>query len=137
MQNDRADAPTPMVFWAIWGALTASIVIYLVVLQVVRGTPPEEGPDGTLVVMFSGLAVVNLAVAFGVRLFHTNRIARRREPEKRAALLSACIISWALAEAVAIYGLVLGFLGAAESTSHVFFLVAFTAMLFLTPRFRE
>lgn len=125
-----------MTLWIIWGALTFSIVAYLVVLHVAG--PEEKNTGGvSLAGILAAVSAVNLVVSFGVRWF-LNRVVKSTkegEPIDFGRVLTFSVISWALAEAVAIYGLVLGFTGEPFSVYSGFFIAAFVAMVTLAPTF--
>lgn len=140
MEKKEVTSPPPgnpsLLLWIVWGALTFSIVVYLVVLQVAA---PEEKDTGgaSLAGVLAAVSVVNVVVSFGARWFLQRIVKKGKEgePIDFSRVLSLSIISWALAEAVAIYGLVLGFTGEPFSVYSGFFVAGFVVMVALAPTF--
>lgn len=130
-------AGSSLILWVIWGALTASIVVYVLVLKL-TGSPSPEGqdpPDQNILMILGVAAVGNLAIGFAIRHLFTNRIVKDENSPKQSMILPSCIISWAMVESVAVFGLMLGFLGASATISGSFMLVSFVSMLLLAPPF--
>ena len=137
MDNQQPINKSPnILLWIIWFALLTAILTYLAVLKI--SFQPEEGTtleNDMLVKILGGVGLCGIAAAFFIRNVITLPMAKKLTPETMMNVLPSCIISWALAESVAIYGLVLGFQGAPFSISSAFFLVSFAAMIFLSPNF--
>ena len=136
-----SDDPSPNipnhVFWLIWASLLFVIPVYLIILQF---HPPKlaesELPlDKSFVRMVALVACGNLLISFAVRILVTMRLARRGDPSKQVQVLATCLVSWTLAEAVAIYGLVLGLYGASVYDYAGFFIAGFSALVYLIPSF--
>ena len=102
------------------------------------GPPPKESTPGFF------YAITVMAVAMIGAIFVTRRILVTRSentlaasPEDLAALIRwrlGYIVTFALSEAVALYGLVLRFVGFNFSQVVPFFLAGFILMLFFGPR---
>jgi hypothetical protein len=116
----------------LWLALFLSTLIYLYVLDVstVQGEPSWEG-------LWTGISIV--AVAVGAASLFAPRLLVKRRPTKpnggssENRYVTSLILAMALAEAVAIYGLVLGFKGAPWSVVLPFFVGAWILMLIRFP----
>ena len=106
----------------LWGALFASTLIYIVVLELTTAQPDADWQS--LAAMFAfgaaGAAVASL-------------IAPRFVKRSEGAYLVALILALALAESVCILGLVLGFLGAPPSVVLPFFVVTWVLMIIRFP----
>lgn len=125
-----------MVLWIMWGALLSSVVVYLVVLHLTGSEVAENSPvDKNLVKILSGVALGSIIVSAMIRWKITLPMVRKSTPETLSRVLPSCIVSWALAESVAIFGLVLGFMGEPISTFGVFFIASFGTLVCLTPNF--
>lgn len=107
-----------MLLWLIWGAMLFSIVIYSVVLTMVTGNPDAIAPDPDIAVQLSyilaGLGFGLVAMTFIARqvMLHKPLADGKFDSltKLRGAYLTVSIISWALAEAIALFGFVLSFL---------------------------
>ncbi len=128
--------------WITWGALFMSLIIYMVVLFIITGNPenaPEPDPEliSTLRIAFGGVAVAEIIGLFVARkamffdkLSGDNAFASLEK--MRGTYMTTCILSWALAESVAIYGFVLSFLSYELIYYEVFFVPA--AVLYIAFR---
>lgn len=120
----------------IWGAMLAALVSYLVVLVLLLGQPgaaPPPGP-GSMREIFAVLATVTVAV---ILYFKRNLPSPDADPARQAPSmppLTASIACWALAESVALYGLVLGFLLHSLAEASPFFVASAALLLWLRPR---
>lgn len=105
----------------IWSAMVSSVVLYVfVAVALFRDGSPAD-PDPTLrLVLSSAAAVAALAsfwwrrtqvAGFGGGPTAPARTAQAGEPPDVVRLTTACVVAWALSESVAIFGLVLAFLG--------------------------
>lgn len=131
------------VYWGIWFVMLASMGIHAMLLFLGIASPAQapaaeaEGaaPGLPLPMILAGAAAVNLVLAFVARRLGRPTLYPHVEGQGfRLPPFVAHIISWALAEAVAIFGLVLAFTGTApQSWSLGFVGVAALAMLLLRP----
>lgn len=127
MQGSPADSqspqPKPMVYWVQWVSLLNAIAIYVIVALLV-GSQVESSRELRIVPWILGaVSVVLLALVFILR----GAFARKTQ---YGVYL---ILRWALAEAPAVFGLVLVFLGFPWSIVGVFFAAAFLVLLLLAP----
>ncbi|MDH3654114.1 MAG: hypothetical protein OEN21_07595 [Myxococcales bacterium] len=116
----------------LWAALFASTLIYLVILEVVQ---LQTGGSWQLLVY--PLAFIAVTTA-GASLMAPRLMLRRRASDASAGsddggYLTTLIVALALAESVAIFGLVLGFLGAPATVVVPFFAVAWILMMVRFP----
>ncbi|MDP8222529.1 MAG: hypothetical protein P9L99_04150 [Candidatus Lernaella stagnicola] len=115
--------PTPTTVWILWFALLSSVAAYAVIgvfLRQMNGAD-AAAPDGIAVMRYA-----LLGVAFAVTCI--NFLAPRLFGPK-FNFMQFCIIRWALAEAVAIFGLVLIILG--EELPVLLIFVAWSIALFM------
>lgn len=106
----------------LWGALFASTLLYIVVLELTAASSATDWKP--LAPMFA----FGAAGAGGASLL-APRFVRR----SAGAYLVALILALALAESVCILGLVLGFLGAPASVVMPFFFVTWVLMVIRFP----
>ena len=122
----------------IWGALLTAVVIYYGVLGVLLSTSGRQGtPEmvSTLRPVLVVLAVAQTLVIWFVwrRTGPTERVRYPTTPDA-PQVLGSYVICWALGEAIALYGFVLGLLGRDEPGAVPFFLWAAALLLLLRPR---
>jgi F0F1-type ATP synthase membrane subunit c/vacuolar-type H+-ATPase subunit K len=116
----------------LWLALLLSTLVYLYVLDVtaVRGEPSWEQ-------LWAGLAITAMATGaaslFAPRLLVKRHPANPNDGPAENRYVTGLVLAMALAEAVAIYGLVLGFQGAPFSVVLPFFAGAWFLMLIRFP----
>ncbi|MGB5696159.1 MAG: hypothetical protein WBM46_10935 [Polyangiales bacterium] len=116
----------------LWFALFLSTLIYLYVLDVttLHGEPSWER-------LWTGISIAAVAVGaaslFAPRLLVKRRPTRLNGGSSENRYLTSFILAMALAEAVAIYGMVLGFKGAPSSVVLPFFVGAWILMLIRFP----
>ena len=114
-------------------ALFAGIGIYAVFLVLLRteiaGAASAHPPGSTLFLVLSGLGAAQYAVAFVVARAMLR--ARRSPPLDRVRL--SFLLRGAAAEAIALYGLVLGFLGGRAAHVAALFALAVLALLTSFP----
>lgn len=106
----------------LWGALFASTLLYIVVLEL--ATVQVEGEWQGLVLLFAFA---------GVGTAGASLLAPRFVRRSTGAYLVALVLSLALAESVCILGLVLGFLGAPPTVVMPFFFVTWAIMAIRFP----
>lgn len=121
-------AAQPQIHWIIWGALTFSVVIYAVVGTIVAGNP---NPAPELQLMLPIFTVLSLSIT-GMVLFGSRLIANATK-----VYFTYAILRWALSESVAIFGLVMKFLGADALVLYVFVGWSLLLYLVLAPRQSE
>jgi len=119
----------------LWAALLASIVVYALVANNFRPEAPAEAADlGVITAVIAATAAGTLVAS---------AIVPRLLARQGAPYITFCILRWALAESVAVFGLVLTFMGALPRVGHAFFAVSALAILLQPPggrdleRFRE
>ena len=126
--------PQKLTWWVIWGALLMAVAIYFLVLQ--QGVVTED-PDGPWKNIRAPLIVASsllLVASFSIRFLVTRQVvARSGEPTQSS--FASYMVSLALAETTAIFGLVIGFQGAPKEEYSAFFLIGFVALLFQPPTF--
>ena len=111
----------------LWGALFASTLIYLLVLELVT---LDAGTDWQALLYPLGFA----AAATAIGSLFAPRLLKGQSPNKKeGSYLTALILALALAESVAIFGLVLGFLGAPVTVVVPFFALCWLLMLVQFP----
>lgn len=125
--------------WIIWGMLCFAIVTYLVVINL--SSTSDTGPEANekinqLPKILGVVAVVNILISLGIRKFWTLPLVKKLDSDSLLAVLPSCVVSWAMAEAVSIYGLVLGFTGEPISVYGIFMVASFGTMMFLSPNFK-
>ncbi len=104
-----------MVHWIIWGALTSTIFVYLLIGNLLQGTSQAINP--TVFWLLAGLSVVHAVMVVALRqILVMQRIGKGQINPATAdgmkKLLVVSIVLWALAESIAIYGFVAVLLGA-------------------------
>lgn len=129
----------------VWGALLFSILVYGGVLAfLISSADPEMASDDpellqTLTLAFGLTALVTAGIAIYFRKDFTKKLEQGQFVESDNILelyFTPCIISWALSEAIAIYGFVLGLL----SYEFIYFIAfagpGFILMLAMRPQTR-
>ncbi len=117
----------------LWAALFASTLVYLLALEVV-----ELQTGGSWETLLYPLAFAAVTTA-GASLMAPRMMLRRRPARDTPTVthdggyLTSLIVALALAESVAIFGLVLGFLGAPPMVVVPFFAVAWLLMVIRFP----
>ena len=116
----------------LWAALFASTLIYLVVLELVE---VQTGASWqTLVYPLAFVAATTGGASLLLpRFMHKQSQSGDSAIQKQSRYLTTLILALALAESVAIFGLVLGFLGAPATVVVPFFAVAWILMLVRFP----
>ena len=117
-------------------AMLISIVLYLVM---VVQLPAHTAPNPLLFRVLALLAVANVGVLFFLRRVFVDgpTEALRTSPQDPAALAkwkSGHILTWAFAEAIALYGLVLHFLGFSMREISPFFLAGALLIVVFGPK---
>lgn len=120
-------------------ALVASVLVYMVIAWVVAPTVAEAGGDTELIQMMAGiLAIVSLGHLVAAQMLFAIRVRTAEKlptPEQRlSSYRVAIILSFALREAVAVYGLILSFLSGDARWAIGFGAVAAMSMLLGWPK---
>jgi len=134
-QQNTSPAIPKLTWWIIWGALLNAVIIYVVVLQVVG---PEAGDEKDWLMLRNvllGVAIVSIVASFGIRLFITKRLAEAGEPAALQKAFASYIVSLALSESAAIFGVVIGFIGAPLSEYLAFFVIGGLGLIAQPPTF--
>lgn len=119
-----------------WSMLT-SILLYVAVGEFLR--PPVRVVNSSLSYMFTTLAVAIVGVIFVVRRTLVLRAAESlvSKPEDALSLnhwRTGYIVTYALCEALALFGLTQRFLGGSLQQSAPYYFAGFILMLFFWPR---
>jgi hypothetical protein len=116
-------------------AMLISIVLYFVIVRMI---PSYANPNPTVVRAMALVAFANLGVLILLRkqLVRNPSQALRSHPEDSAALArwkSGQLITWALCESIALYGLVLHFLGFSAGQVVPFFVAGALLIVVFPP----
>ena len=115
----------------LWAALFASTRVYIVVLEL---TAVDSASDWrSLAPMFAFAAVGTAGASLIAPRFVRRMPSEQTRSSSQSPYLVALILSLALAESVAILGLVLGFLSAPPSVVMPFFVVTWVLMIIRFP----
>lgn len=117
-------------WWIIWIALMMGVLTYAAILHFMAPPPEDPGASMNLLFPLIMMGILNLGISFAVRFLVTPKLVASGSPQAVATY----IISLAMAESVAIFGLVLGFTGATFMVYSPFMLVSFAALLFQSPK---
>jgi F0F1-type ATP synthase membrane subunit c/vacuolar-type H+-ATPase subunit K len=122
---------------AVQWSMLASIVLYGIVGEVVG--PAARGVDATLSYLFATLSVAIIGVIFVVRRTLVLRAAESlaTRPEDSLSLnhwRTGYIATYALCEALALFGLILRFRASPVQASVPYYLGGFVLLLFFRPR---
>jgi F0F1-type ATP synthase membrane subunit c/vacuolar-type H+-ATPase subunit K len=115
----------------VWAALLVALAGYLAALAALVRTPATATtPDvAALRMMLYALAVPCVGAIF----FFRRQLLDAARPRHRP-VLTTYVLCWALAESVALYGLVLGILARSFGDAGPFFVLAGALLLWLRPR---
>ena len=126
-----------LVLWMIWGSLITAIFIYLFIVDSqTDGRVESENISRILVFILGGVSLFLLAVSLLVRR-KAVQAAANPDPAKLGMVLTFSIFAWAMSEAIAIFGLLLGLLGAEFKTCAPFFLVSMIALAIHAPAYLQ
>lgn len=119
-----------------WSML-ASVLVYAAIGE--RLGPPARGAEPTLSYIFSTLAVGIVGTIFVVRRTLVQRAAASlaTQPDDRISLnhwQTGYIATYALCEALALFGLVLRFQGSQFQQSLLYYIGGFVLLFFFGPR---
>ncbi|MDP8257685.1 MAG: hypothetical protein P9M14_18210 [Candidatus Alcyoniella australis] len=129
MQNPQpnpAPLPNASMVWLIWLSLIGSILIYGLVGIMVRSSSGPLDPDANLNMILGIFAMVGLATSV-VTLLSGRFLARSGQ------YFTYCIVRWAMAESIAIFGLALYMIGADAPFFFIFLVWSLALMLLLMP----
>lgn len=126
----------------VWLAMLASVAIYFVLLSVLTPTGSPGAAPEMIRLLRKAFVMVAAGQTFAIWVIRRRLLAptlavapagtpRELEPGRA---LGVHIVCWALAESIAIYGLVLGLIGRGSSLSTVFFAWGAGLLLLLRPR---
>jgi len=115
----------------LWAALFASTLMYLLVLEVVELQTGSSWE--TLLYPFAFAAVTSAGASLIAPRMMLRRGARDTSTVTHDGYLTMLIVALALAESVAIFGFVLGLLGAPATVVVPFFAVAWILMVIRFP----
>jgi len=120
----------------LWTALFISTLLYIVVLELTTVQTEADWEALALPLVFAGVMLAGASL-IGPRILIRRRSSTRAEEPSAGraagAYLVALILAMALAESIAIFGLILGFLGAPPSVVVPFFVVTWILMLIRFP----
>lgn len=136
-QNPEMDSAL-RVLRALQAALVVSVVLYLVLAMRLPAPPPASTAPAMLAAL-GFLSVMNVGIVFLLRriLVRRSEAILENNPEDPAALLrwrGGHIATYAVAESIALFGLILRFMGFTLSQVWPFLLAGFILLLFLRPR---
>jgi len=120
-------------------ALVASVVVYMAIAWIVAPTIAEAGADAEFIQLMAAiLATMSLGHLVAAQMLFAIRFraaAKLPTPEQRlGSYRTAIILSFALREAVAVYGLILSFLSGDARWCFGFGAVAVVSMLLGWPK---
>lgn len=122
---------------AVQWALLGSIVVYAGLGFVIK--PVQSGIDPTIRYLFTTLGVAVVGIIFVVRrtLVFRAEVSLARDPDETVSLnhwRTGYIATYALCEALALFGLVERFLGAGMQESVPYYLGGFILLIFFRPQ---
>ena len=132
--STRAPGSPLLVARLVWASLLVAAALYCVVLVLLlrsgAGSPSPTLGDPLRTILLVLAAAQTLAVWFVWRRFVGSSGGRAAVDPQRAIAMH--VVCWALCEAIALYGLVIGLI--ARSVEPVFFVWGLVALLLLRPR---
>lgn len=134
----------------IWGALFASLVVYLLVGKSIEDQLEPMGADfplATMKIALFGVSLLTFFITFYVRKtmlkisvrsspFVPDPSMRTQHPAAGKYLI-AIIVAMALSESIGIYGLVLFFMGKDSAALYQFTILSAMSMFYFRPRKEE
>jgi hypothetical protein len=120
----------------IHAAMLASIVLYAFISY---RAPFRPAPQPMIIYAIAAVCVADFAIIVVLRskLLPRSGMISSTESDPKIVLArwrSACIVTWAMCEAIALFGLVLRYMGFAITQVIWFFIAGFALMTFFTPR---
>lgn len=153
MTDNGTGGKGDIVVWLLWTAMVLSLFVYVLVCQMagdeIQKSVHQDVPVNLLKNIFFGVSAFVILLAFIIRRAmlpgidsHLRTMSMRNKPLQigpniRGRYMVAMLISLALSETVAIFGLVLFFLGDTLQTLYIFVAISFFAMLFHRPKSAE
>jgi F0F1-type ATP synthase membrane subunit c/vacuolar-type H+-ATPase subunit K len=139
MKNEGSEEVNGQVIWIVWAAMLMSMVVYGVVLMVIDIDPSQSPETSQMFAMvFGGVALVEIGVMFYLRKSTFFDRLNDGKFDDEQSLLSAyfttSLLTWALAESIAIYGFVVSFLSGNILYFAGFAFFAAAAMLRFRPQ---
>ena len=119
--------------WIVWGAMFASLFVYLFVIQFAGTDSKGEEPDRTLAYTFVGFGLLSAAISVGISFVVKRLRTPEGKPKTPSWIDSAFIVALAMGETPAIFGLVLALTGHAKETYLPLFLVAMVVFVLIAP----
>ena len=150
-ENERESLRKGMVIiWIIWAALAISALIYVLLAHLLAKNWTAPQPD-FLSILRNALYVVSIAEILIIHFFRKRMLATRSDSRAfKSALvtklhptpglgkyMTVSIVSWALADSIAIYGLLLFLLGGSFNDLYLFVAVALAVMIYYRPKMSE
>ena len=131
----------------LWATLISSLAAFVVLAQMVGEKINVSLPAQTFTTLRTVLYVVSLCTIIGSRILRSKMLSTSNQPTRSLTdsgtapvvrrYISAMVISLGLAEAVALYGVILYVLGKNQVDLYALILAAATAMLRHAPKRSE
>lgn len=137
--SDQEQTVDPKMLWIIWGGLLASVGLYGVVAHTITISDPST-TGSTARILTYGLAAASLgSIAFAYWIRKAMFFDKEDDPDFEGAqraqtLFTTSIVTWALCESVAIYGLVLRVITGNITLFYPFAGVAVALFILFRPR---
>lgn len=130
--------------WIVWGTLVFSIIVYVVFCHFVGKDIVIEFGDTDLLknIMFV-LSVASFGPAWYIKKFILNNAVKKAPNNKleiESAIkiyLTASIITWAICESAAIFGLMLYLLSKDFTSLYSFIAISLIGMIYFRPKYSE
>jgi len=127
--------------WIIWASMLVSLVIYVLVChlfgeEIKSGVSPDL-PVSLIKSVLIAVSAIEIVIAWFLRRFMltTRKPLEASQAVERYAV--AVVISLAISESIAVYGLILFFIGEDFPTLYSFTAVSAAAMIFYRPKADE
>ncbi len=136
--SDKDLKPFMTTLYILWGAMCSSVLLFIVIVQVIQNEiPPEQAEEAlNLFVPIFGVASMSvLATAFFLRnLLYFKKRDTMEQGARRKGYQTVSILSWSMAESIAIFGFVSSFLSGNPYVVFPFAALALAAMFAFLPR---
>jgi F0F1-type ATP synthase membrane subunit c/vacuolar-type H+-ATPase subunit K len=136
MQSNETQASTPQArhrtLTIIWGAIFMSITLLFLLATFVAPDSPQAQAEGnrTMTIVFAALGASTAMASILLRQRLTTQAIERQQPQQ---LSSAYIISFALCESAALFGLLIRFT-TGDRYYYLLFIIAVAGLLLNLPR---